>query len=398
MHRSVSSRAPCCSKKLKPPANPFSAVSALVLQSWHPSHENAIMMDLRRCLLLMACLAGGLLASEPSPAQDLSRDCHAWLSDQEQPAVETLSSILFAPCYPAARQAIAHAAKKLDDRQAALDRPRDPNGLIHWTDVPEFGEMDQTQLSQTQRYLAQLRALVELKASLEERRLADALALLAEIQNARSSLHPDDRDIWDEHRLDRISAVLNGQYQRTIMHPLRIDPPFSEWVLADPRRLFIHLDEAYLHTAPQMTDALMAMARNDEAMGQFLLEHWVGAADGLQVPFGLRVLAERLYGPIRANAEFEAALSAIRIDSGPDGLVAQMPLFNSWLPLPVATMAKRHDDTDDSQQEDKDQNPNDSAPEFNPFTTHDLSKRRHDFSIAELQQALRSSWAESDHY
>jgi hypothetical protein len=57
-------------------------------------------------------------------------------------------------------------------------------------------------------------------------------------------------------------------------------------------------------------------------------------------PPRLREFADRALGPGRYEAEIDAALASIRLESTPGGRAAGMPLFGMWVPLPVGRIAE----------------------------------------------------------
>jgi len=198
-------------------------------------------------------------------------------------------------------------------------------------------EEDLAFMEETRMELAITRFGPLLKAELQRRNRLAALATLDTIDSAgRVRESP-----WDDEgtSLPTIKAVLQGTV-RPIIGPAPAAPNLPWEINRYPRTCGtgIYMAMMYQMSAPLEADAWVAVNRTDMALARYLDEFWLDAAEEATVPLRLRELAERHYGEKRANIEFETALAGIRIDDGPLGRSASIPLFGRWLPLPVAVI------------------------------------------------------------
>lgn len=211
----------------------------------------------------------------------------------------------------------------------------------------EENEEDPASMEETRNELAVTRFGPLLKAELQRRDQPAALATLDTIDRADKARESP----WDDEgsSLATIKAVLQGKV-RPITGPAPAAPNLPWELNRYPRTCGtgLYMAMMYQMSAPLEADAWVAVNRTDMALARYLDEFWVDAAEDATVPLRLRELAERHYGEQRANIEFETALAGIRIDDGPLGRSASIPLFGRWFPLPVAVIQHpmREYDTD----------------------------------------------------
>ncbi|MBK8286185.1 MAG: hypothetical protein IPK97_15625 [Ahniella sp.] len=148
-----------------------------------------------------------------------------------------------------------------------------------------------------------------------------------DLPEAEADLVMDVAAIW---------RVLDGHEPTST--PFKIQAPGQPWVPVRHERTcgtgqFMALMLSW--TTPEPADAWLARNRPDLALSAHLAQHWVENIAELNLPPRLREFAERAFGPERANAEFEAALASVRIESRPLGATAVLSLFGHSLPLPT---------------------------------------------------------------
>ncbi|AVP98498.1 hypothetical protein C7S18_15470 [Ahniella affigens] len=174
-----------------------------------------------------------------------------------------------------------------------------------------------------------------------------------------------------------LEAILHGQQSERAEPP--INAPQQPWIEA--RRLRACGTGAYLFAAyqasyPTNADAWIAVGEPEVALSELLRTEWTDFAQALLLPFQLRSVAARAYGPAHANTRFQSALNTIEVVSNPLHRSARINLFGTWLPLPVGEVVESLQRQQDS--------------------LVGVPGEPHFYSKLEIRQQLETAWQQQD--
>lgn len=303
-----------------------------------------------------------LLVFVPTVHAGRAEDCRALIDHVHRVADMDSLDLPATPC--------ADASLALIDRMIATIE-RDPAAWMR------DEEADLEEMTDTLERLQRNRLAPLLQSHLHAGRRQDALAVLDTMDQQRTG--DDDflggTDLWPRDTA-ALREILAGKVAPAILPPPTA--PRHPWTVTQYHfRCGTGLYMAFMHDvmAAQEADAWLAVGRSDVALSRYLDRAWLNWMTDRTLPPRTRDLAERLYGETGAANAFENAIAGIRVEEGPLGRSAQIPLFGRWLPLPAILEVETHPDDPEAAE---------------PTVTVTL------LDAGMLGEALRDSWERQD--